>query len=43
MRAALGWACYRIVMAWPTAWPAGAVADWMLAWAGDYANTPPNT
>ena len=42
MRRALGWMCYRIVMAWPGAWPRGAVACWMLAWAGDYANEPPN-
>ena len=42
MRRALGWLCYRIVMAWPGAWPIGAVAGWILAWAGDYANEPPN-
>lgn len=38
----LGWLCYRIVMTWPGAWPIGAVAGWILAWAGDYANEPPN-
>lgn len=42
MRRALGWMCYRIVMAWPGAWPSGAVAEWILAWAGDYANEPHN-
>ena len=39
MRRALGWLCYRIVMAWPGAWPIGAVAGWILAWADDYAYT----
>lgn len=38
----IGWICYAAVMAWPGAWPSGALASWMLAWAGDYANTPPN-
>ena len=33
MRTLLGWMCYRIVMAWPGAWPSGAVAGWILAWA----------
>ena len=42
MRRALGWMCYRIVMAWPGTWPSGAAAGWILAWAGDYANEPPN-
>ena len=42
MRRALGWMCYRTVMMWPGAWPSGAVAGWILAWAGDYANDPPN-
>lgn len=42
MRRALGWLCWRIVMRWPCAWPSGAVAGWILAWAGDYANEPPN-
>ena len=38
----IGWICYAAVMAWPGAWPSCALASWMLAWAGDYANTPPN-
>jgi hypothetical protein len=38
----LGWLCYRIVMAWPGEWPRGAVAGWILALAGDYANETPN-
>ncbi len=42
MRRALGWMCCQIVMRWPGAWPIGAVAGWILAWAGDYANEPPN-
>ncbi|GEM_PF-3804770 len=42
MRCLLGWMCYRIVMAWPGQWPAGALAGWILAWAGDYANETPN-
>lgn len=42
MRHALGWMCWQIVMEWPGAWPSGAVAGWILAWAGDYANEPPN-
>lgn len=42
MRRALGWMCYRTVMMWPGAWPSGAVAGWILAWAGDYANETPN-
>lgn len=42
MRRALGWLCWQIVMRWPGAWPSGAVAGWILAWAGDYANEPPN-
>lgn len=36
----IGWACYRIVMWWPTPWPAGAIAGWMLAQAGYYADPP---
>lgn len=43
MRTLLGWFCYRLVMAWPGEWPSGALAGWILAWAGDYANEPPNT
>jgi len=43
MRRALGWMCWQIVMRWPGAWPSGAVAGWVLAWAGDYANEPPNS
>ena len=39
----IGWICYAAVMAWPGAWPSCALASWMLAWAGDYSNTPPNT
>ena len=43
MRHALGWMCWQIVMAWPGAWPSSAlVGGWILAWAGDYANEPPN-
>lgn len=42
MRTLLGWFCYRLVMAWPGEWPGGALAGWILAWAGDYANEPPN-
>lgn len=42
MRRALGWMCYRIVMAWPGTWPSGAAAGWILAWAGNYANEQPN-
>ena len=42
MRRLLGWMCWRIVMAWPGAWPAGALAGCVLSWAGDYANEPPN-
>jgi len=42
MMRALGWTCYRIVMAWPGAWPNGAVAGWILAWAGYHANETPN-
>lgn len=42
MSRSLGWMCYRIVMAWPGAWPSGALAGWILTWAGDYANEPPN-
>ena len=42
MRRALGWLCWQIVMAWPGAWPSGAIAGWILAWAGDYANEPHN-
>lgn len=42
MRHILGWMCYRIVMAWPGAYPSGAVAGLILAWAGDYASEPPN-
>ena len=26
--------CFRVVMLWPGAWPANAVADWMLSRAG---------
>lgn len=42
MRMLLGWTCYRIVIAWPGEWPSGALAGWILAWAGDYANETPN-
>lgn len=42
MRHAIGWMCWQIVMAWPGAWPSGALAGWILAWAGYYANEPPN-
>ena len=42
MRMLLGWTCYRIVIAWPGEWPSDALAGWILAWAGDYANEPPN-
>ena len=42
MRRLLGWVCYRVVMTWPGAWPTGTMAGWILAWAGDYANEPPN-
>ena len=42
MRRLLGWMCYRVVMTWPGAWPSGAAAAWILAWAGDYANETPN-
>ena len=42
MRTPLGWFCYQLVMAWPWQWPSGAVAGWILAWAGDYANETPN-
>jgi hypothetical protein len=37
--------CWQIVMAWPLPLPdcrENRVFAWLLAWAGDYANTTPN-
>ena len=42
MKRALGRLCWHIVMAWPGAWPGGAAAGWILAWAGYYANEAPD-
>lgn len=33
--------CFRVVMLWPGAWPANAVADWMLSRAGRHAYGAP--
>lgn len=33
--------CFHVVMLWPSAWPANAVADWMLSRAGRHAYGAP--
>lgn len=40
MKRALGWLCYRIVIAMPAAPSATGVRGWMLSWAGYYASLP---
>jgi len=42
MKRTLGFFCWKIVMARPGTWPSGAIAGWILAWAGYYANETPN-
>lgn len=37
----LGYACFRVVMLWPTRWWSnGRAFSWILAWAGYYAYAP---
>ena len=40
MKRALGWLCYRIVMALPYPPPPRGIHGWLLSWAGYYANDP---
>lgn len=40
LKAMLGWACRKIVMAWTGKKPSGRWFMWMLAWAGRYADYP---